>query len=302
MAPDFDLNLVRTFVLLYETRSVTVTADLLGVTQPTVSYGLGKLRRRLGDELFVRGSGGLVATSEAERLYRPLHAALAELDRSLNADTEFVPTRPTRFTLGLSDLGEVTILPLILTELAAHRPDITVRVSGFDPETAADQLTRGELDAVVAGPVIDSPRLRRTALFAEGYAGMVAADHPRLRGAVPSRADLEHERYITVDGATAYPAPYPAALEHHLGRRTAVRVTRFAALPHLVQDSEWIAVVPERAARALARTHAVRVFALPWRIEPVEVASYTRRTAGRGGPQRWLSELIRTATRRLPGG
>src|SRR4051794_41861026 len=55
---DFDLNLVRVFVLLYETRSVTATAEAVRVSQPTVSYSLGKLRRRFDDELFRRGRDG----------------------------------------------------------------------------------------------------------------------------------------------------------------------------------------------------------------------------------------------------
>ncbi|MEU1984789.1 LysR family transcriptional regulator [Nocardia sp. NPDC019395] len=300
MAPDFDLNLVRTFVLLYETRSVTAAADLLGVTQPTVSYGLGKLRRRLDDELFVRGPGGLTATSEAERLYPPLRRALADVTETLGTTTEFDPDRPTQFTLGLSDLGEVTVLPLVLAELAAQAPRARLRVRAFDLETATDQLTRGEMDAIVASPVLDSPRLRRTVLFTEGYAGMVAADHPRLRASAPSQTDLERERHVVVDGATGHTGPREALVEHRLEERIAVRVTRFATLPYVVQDSELVAIVPERVARALARTHSVRIFALPWAIEPVEVAAYTRHAPDRGGPQQWFLEVIRTAMTRMP--
>ncbi|WP_280437232.1 LysR family transcriptional regulator [Nocardia carnea] len=297
---DFDLNLVRTFVLLYETRSVTAAADLLGVTQPTVSYGLGKLRRRLDDELFVRGPGGLAPTSEAERLYPPLRRALADVSETLGTTAEFDPGRPTQFTLGLSDLGEVTVLPLVLAELAAQAPQARLRVTAFDLETATDRLARGEMDAVVASPVLDSPRLRRTVLFSEGYAGMVAADHPRLQSSTPGQSELEEERHVVVDGATGHTGPRKALVEHRLENRIAVRVTRFATLPYVVQDSELVAIVPERVARALARTHAVRIFALPWPIEPVEVAAYTRHAPGRGGPQQWFLEVIRTAMTRMP--
>lgn len=300
MASEFDLNLVRTFVLLYETRSVTAAADLLGVTQPTVSYGLGKLRRRLGDELFVRGPGGLVPTSEAERLYPPLRGALAEVTETLGSTTEFDPERPTRFTLGLSDLGEVTVLPLVLAELAARAPQAHLRVQAFHLDTAADQLARGELDAVVASPVLNSPRLCRTALFTEGYAGMVAADHPRLRGPAATQEELEQERHVVVDGATGHTGPRRALAENRIEERITVRVTRFATLPYVVQDTELVAIVPERVARILARTHAVRTFALPWPIQPVEVAAYTRHALGPGEPQQWFLEVIRAAMTRLP--
>ncbi|MGY4100804.1 LysR family transcriptional regulator [Nocardia sp. R16R-3T] len=299
MAAEFDLNLVRTFVLLYETRSVTAAADLLGVTQPTVSYGLAKLRRRLRDELFVRGPGGLVPSAEAERLYPPLRAAIAGVEETLGAATEFDPSRPARFALGLSDLGEVTVLPLVLAELAARAPRVTLQVEAFDVDTAADRLARGEVDAIVASPILDSPRLTRTPLFTEGYAGLVAAQHPRLRGNAPTRADLDGERHIVVEGVTGHSSPRKALREHDLEDRVAVRVTRFATLPYVVQDSELVAIVPERVAHVLARTHPVRVFTLPWRVEPVEVAAYTRRTPGRAAAQGWFLAVIRAAMENL---
>ena len=39
-----DLNLLRSFVAIYETRSLTAAAEGLYVTQPAVSQALGRLR------------------------------------------------------------------------------------------------------------------------------------------------------------------------------------------------------------------------------------------------------------------
>ncbi|MEV6557496.1 LysR family transcriptional regulator [Nocardia sp. NPDC051756] len=300
MGAEFDLNLIRTFVLLYETRSVTAAADVLGVTQPTVSYGLGKLRRRLGDELFVRGPGGLVPSSEAERLYPPLRTAIEQLDVTIGAATQFDATGPVSFSIGLSDLGEVNSLPLILAELAVRAPAATLQVHAFDIDTATDELTRGRVDAIVASPILDSVRLNRIPLFTEGYAGMAAAHHPRLSAGTPTEAELRAERLIVVDGTTGHPAPRRALRTHGLEGNIAVRVTRFATLPYVVQDSELVAIVPLRIARALARTHPVRTFELPWPIEPAEVAAYTRRTPGRSAAQAWFLDAIRAALEDLP--
>ncbi|MFI6996864.1 LysR family transcriptional regulator [Nocardia sp. NPDC050175] len=300
MGAEFDLNLIRTFVLLYETRSVTAAADVLGVTQPTVSYGLGKLRRRLGDELFARGPGGLVPSSEAERLYPPLRTAIEQLDVTIGAATQFDPSGPISFSIGLTDLGEVNSLPLVHTELAARAPAATLQVHAFDIDTAEDQLTRGRVDAIVASPVLDSVRLNRVPLFTEGYAGMVSADHPRLRGATATDAELRGERHIVVEGTTGHPAPREALRAHGLEGHIAVRVTRFATLPYVVQDTELVAIVPNRIARAMAGTHRVRTFALPWPIEPAEIAAYTRRPPGRSAAQAWFLDVIRAALQDLP--
>ncbi|WP_069162452.1 LysR family transcriptional regulator [Nocardia altamirensis] len=300
MGAEFDLNLIRTFVLLYETRSVTAAADVLGVTQPTVSYGLGKLRRKLGDELFVRGPGGLLPSSEAERLYPPLRTAIEQLDVTIGAAKDFDASGPISFALGLSDLGEVNVLPLVIAELEARAPAATLQVHAFDVDTAVDQLTRGQVDAIVASPLLDSTRVNRVPLFTEGYIGMVSNDHPRLRKGTPTDAELRDERHIVVDGTTGHTAPRQALRTHGLEGRIAVRVTRFATLPYVVQDSELVAIVPQRIGRALSRTHPVRTFELPWPIEPAEVAAYTRRTPGRSPAQHWFLAVIRAALQDLP--
>ncbi len=53
MSP-IDLNLIRTFVTLYEAGSVTLAAERLFVTQPSVSYALARLRELFDDALFTR--------------------------------------------------------------------------------------------------------------------------------------------------------------------------------------------------------------------------------------------------------
>jgi DNA-binding transcriptional LysR family regulator len=49
-----DLNLLVVFSALMETRSVTRTAERLGLTQPAASASLRRLRAFFGDELLVQ--------------------------------------------------------------------------------------------------------------------------------------------------------------------------------------------------------------------------------------------------------
>jgi len=96
MPGPIDLTQVRTFVHLYETRSVTATAEAMRVSQPTVSYTLSKLRRRFGDDLFVRTPRGLLPTGISPHLYEPLRAALEEIDRAVTSAEKFDPATTGR--------------------------------------------------------------------------------------------------------------------------------------------------------------------------------------------------------------
>ncbi|WP_439381616.1 LysR family transcriptional regulator [Amycolatopsis lexingtonensis] len=290
---DFDLNLVRTFVLLYETRSVTATAESLHVTQPTISYSLQKLRRRFSDELFRRSGSGLVPTTTARALYEPLHSALSGIETAVSGAWSFDPASArAAFTLCLSDLGEISLLPRLMAALPARAPGVTLTVRPLDVDRAADQLGRGEIDAFIASPLISSQRVARIPLFSEGYLGMVAFDHPRLQSRVDF-ASLAAERHVTVFGPTGHDGPRRALEAHGLLDRVVLEVTRFAALPYLVQDGELVAMVPRLVAEMFAAEHRVRLFDLPMDVEPAQVSVYTRHTHARSPAQHWLVTFMR---------
>jgi DNA-binding transcriptional LysR family regulator len=289
----FDLNLARVFVLLYETGSVTATADTLHVTQPTVSYSLGKLRRHFGDELFRRTGRGLTPTAGARRLYEPLQRALADIDGAVRQADDFDPaTMPGRFTVALSDLGEVTLLPRLLAAARERAPGVSFTVRPLDVDDAESRLRRGDLDAFVATPVLTSHRTVRIPLFQERYVGMVAADHPRVRGDFVTLAELAAEHHTTVFGPSGHVAPRAVLAAHGLLDRVVVDATRFSMLPYLLEQTDLIAIVPEFVGEVFTASHRVRLVRLPFETEPIEVALYARHESSRSPSQRWLIRFM----------
>jgi DNA-binding transcriptional LysR family regulator len=70
--PDFDLNLLKVFDAVMETRSASRAADALGMSQSAASHALARLRAQVTDPLFVRVAGRLEPTPRAERLAEPM--------------------------------------------------------------------------------------------------------------------------------------------------------------------------------------------------------------------------------------
>lgn len=70
----FDFNLVRIFCTLYETGSLTKTAEILEISQPAISHSLKKLRNLYNDQLFIRTDGRMLPTSLAEK-YQTTYSA-----------------------------------------------------------------------------------------------------------------------------------------------------------------------------------------------------------------------------------
>jgi DNA-binding transcriptional LysR family regulator len=59
---NFDLNLLRVFDAMFAERSVTRAARRLFLSQPAASHALARLRKEVGDPLFVRAGNEMFAT------------------------------------------------------------------------------------------------------------------------------------------------------------------------------------------------------------------------------------------------
>lgn len=90
---EIDLNLIVTFLVIYQERNISRTAEKLGVTQPAVSNALLKLRLHFNDALFERCRHGVRPTFRAELLCRELSPAIDALQTLLKRD-RFLPDTP----------------------------------------------------------------------------------------------------------------------------------------------------------------------------------------------------------------
>src|SRR6218665_508622 len=107
-----DLNLLLVFTALLKERSVTRAAKRLYLGQPALSASLARLRKLLDDELFVRTGQGMEPTAHALELAIRLKPVLEGLSEALFSPNSFVPAESERtFSLGLFDIGEVTLAP-----------------------------------------------------------------------------------------------------------------------------------------------------------------------------------------------
>lgn len=289
-----DLNLVRTFLHLYEARSVTKAAELLSVTQPSVSHALGRLRRDLNDPLFSRSPHGLVPTQRATELYPHLRQALDAIDATVDGATRFdTETSGRTFRLLWTDLGEMSLLPSMLEQIGADAPRITLHITPLDTAHVESELRQGKADMAICIPHLTSPDLDRTVLFDDGYCGIRATDHPRLDHD-PSLEEFTAERHIAVDASAGHTDVDEALARLGVARDAALRISHFAALPHLVERSDHLAIIPRSVANQFRRAARVTPFALPVFVPPVQVAAYTQRRRLPDPGIQWLRKTIQS--------
>jgi DNA-binding transcriptional LysR family regulator len=88
-----DLNLLVAFDALLAEGSVTRAAERVGIGQPSMSHALGRLRKLLKDELFVRAADGVRPTPRAQALADPIRVVLSAIQGTLLRKASIRPRR-----------------------------------------------------------------------------------------------------------------------------------------------------------------------------------------------------------------
>jgi len=289
-----DLNQLRTFVVLYELRSVTAAAERLHVTQPTVSYTLRRLRDRFGDELFRREGHDMVPTAKATALFGPLHEALAQIDATVSDPDAFEPAGFTgELTLGLTSIGEQTFLPPVMAALARQASRPHLQVERVDADQVEESLIRGTIDLAMTVSMIGSPRLWRTHVRAVEYVALTSAEHP-LPPTGPEMFDGRHFVRVSVRGGHVF--PLQALTEHGLMSQVALTVEEYATVPAVLQATDLVVLMPRHVAEVFSGWFAgLRITDLPWPAQSTPVSIYTRRDASLSPAQKWFRSVVRDA-------
>jgi len=142
----FDLDLLRSFVVLAEAGGVTRAAERLGRTQSTVSLQLKRLEDGLGQVLFDRDRH-FAPTANGELLLGYARRILALANEARAQLTEPDVDGPVR--LGTPEDFATTRLPDVLWRFARAHPRVALDVRCDFTANLADGFERGDFDLVL---------------------------------------------------------------------------------------------------------------------------------------------------------
>ena len=138
-----DSDLMRSFLAVAETGSVTSAARRVGRTQSAVSMKIRRLEESLGQPLFQRLPRGVVLTARGTQLLPYARRVTALLDEAAVALREVPLGGPVR--IGIPDEYVETVLPRALAAFSDRHPavEVTVRCDFSAPQIqalGADQI------------------------------------------------------------------------------------------------------------------------------------------------------------------
>lgn len=292
----FDLNLVRSFVAIYETQSVTAAAQRLSLSQPTVSYALGRMREALADPLFVREQRVLRPTPRAHGLYPRFVDALASVDAALEEPHRFDPSTTSRsFSLAMSDIGSMSFLPPLEVHLRPLAPGLRLEIQQVPVDEIINGLAAGKIDAALGHLPTLRGRGRSSLLFRERYVCLVGRRHAQRIGAM----SVDHflaSRHVAVSSTfSGHRLAEDVLAELGVVRQIAIDLPYFTALPQLIAQGELVVILPSRVAATFCAQGEVVMLEAPFKLPEFEVRLYWHPRHEANPALQWLLAQIQTA-------
>ncbi|RJG00380.1 LysR family transcriptional regulator [Noviherbaspirillum sedimenti] len=288
---EIDIKMMQVFVEIYKFRSVSQAAVSLGLSQPTISFGLAKLREHYQDPLFVRTSVGMGPTAFSTQLYESAVDLLASFEAVSKQRNSFDPALTKQaFQIAMTDLSQIVLLPDLLNRLRSAAPGVTIRIVPIDEHTAA-QLETGDTDLAVGFmPQLDAGFYQQK-LITQHYVGLAALDHPRLP-VQPSVEDYLAEGHVLVTTLGTGHGLVERMLRSHGERRIVLEVPSYLGLTSIIRRTDLLATVPQRLAELIVADASIRQFPLPFDVSFYQIKQHWHERSHRDAAHRWLRSLL----------
>jgi LysR family transcriptional regulator, hydrogen peroxide-inducible genes activator len=287
------LRQLRYLDALAQHRHFGRAAEACAVTQPALSMQVRELERELEVELVERRSGEAALTEigaeVALRGQRVLAAARDLVDFARHRSRVL----SGRLRLGIIPTLAPYVLPKVLPDLHADYPDLIIELRETQTKVLLEELTGGDLDAVMLALPLPEGDIESISLFHDPFLLAVPASDPLPREARVNPRKIDQRRLILLeeghclrDQALAYCATARHEMPLSLG------ATSLATVMQMVASGYGLTLVPQVAVDVEVRDQRVKLlrFTAP---EPGRLIGLAwRRTSPRKADFFALGQLI----------
>ena len=190
-----EIRTLRYFLAVAREENMTRAAEILHVTQPTLSKALKSLEEELGKKLFIRHSFSIHLTDEGALLRNRADDLIRMADK---IEQEFVSLDDIsggELYLGLAESYQIRYLARVIRDFKIRYPNLHYHITSGDTEQIADKLDKGLLDFLVLAELPDSRRYEYLAFPEKDKWGLV----------IPEKDPLSEKNVIRVEDLKGLP-------------------------------------------------------------------------------------------------
>ena len=198
-----EIRVLRYFLTVVREQSITKAAEVLHITQPTLSRQLAQMEEEIGVRLFERGSRKSTLTNEGLLLRRRAEEILQLVDKTEKELIEEDERVEGKITIGCGELGAVQLLSDLLKSFHEKYPLVTFEIYSATADHVKERMERGLVDIGLLLEPIDIERYDFIRLdYKEHWVVVMRPDCP-----------LAEKEYITAKDLSELPLIMPRRLK-----------------------------------------------------------------------------------------
>jgi DNA-binding transcriptional LysR family regulator len=243
-----ELDELKVFLAVADSRSFTKAAAITYRTQSAVSQAIRRLEEDLGERLFDRSVKDGQLTEAGVVLADHARQILALIDRATSAVRELRDLKRGRVRVGSNEASMHVLVPII-ARLQQPHPRVLVDVQRMSSRQIATALAEGTIDFGVLTFDPKQADLKFVPLGRDELVLLVPPGHPLAKRKVAAERDIADLPIV------AHSDPSPArsrVLSHFEGRHEAldirVSMSSLDAIKHAVESGLGVAILPRRCA------------------------------------------------------
>ena len=160
-----DFKQLETFITIVKTKSFTKAAEILYITQPSVTNHIQALETELNTSLFVRTRRSVTLTQAGNIVYKHALNIMASYEEIINDLDIYSQNIKGTLNICVSSVPRKIILPNLIEKFTRDFSDVTFNISNEDSRTVIDSILVGETDFGIVGLKISNPKLVYTQIM-----------------------------------------------------------------------------------------------------------------------------------------
>ncbi|MDE6387071.1 MAG: LysR family transcriptional regulator [Lachnospiraceae bacterium] len=188
-----EIRVLRYFLTVVREGGINRAAEVLHITQPTLSRQLSQLEEEVGVRLFHRGARRITLTNEGILLRRRAEEILSLVDRTEKELIEQEELVEGRIVIGCGELAAVQVIPEIIESFREKYPLVSYDIFTANADLVKEQMEKGLVDIGVLLEPIDMEKfdfIRMTGK--ERWVVLMRPDDPLANKDAISAKDLEN--------------------------------------------------------------------------------------------------------------
>ena len=302
---DFDIfrldgHCLRIFVSVFETSSISRTAELFGLNQSTISHQIEKMRAAVDDPLFVRSGRGVTPTEKATALFPRIQWILSEIEGLLEPEQYLAGVDNRPFVIAIPTPALLEDISMLYDLLQAEAPDMQLVVRRLAPRSRiTEMLHEEEADLAVAVRGVRYPATLKSCPY--GQDDLAVFYDPDMRERPDTFADYAAAKHVVVSFGGGVKSVVDHAMElQGLTRRISIVAPTASTVGELIKGTKTIATMPRRLS-GLASYGKLAHCAPPFAAPQVEYDLVWHRRYENSARNIWLRQQVLAVSEELYG-